>query len=254
MQPYQAQSLKLVLRNGHLRLVCGTLPTMMGPLNLPYCQKGLYFYVIPLLMGAPPTSTHQSTLKFLQKIHGAVCRLRPSFILALRIVLQFGIAKLDYVYEAMPPVPSQLSALQREVDVTALAALKLPKSMPKALLYAPLRARGFGVTHLATRLGLRYVLGFFKALNSRNALIKSSTRWLFLHPTPGVVDHDLFHLHRVLHEHHLQVLFPSFGTIAPAIDVFNILRQPLEKFGEVALFSDGSSRKNVLGWGALIAD
>jgi hypothetical protein len=184
-----------------------------------------------------------------------VCRSLPipANTLTLRIVLSFAVSQLDYVHDACPPHLAGLLPLQRLVDSILLAALRAPRSYPKALLYAPLRLGGLGGPHLAPRLELRFVRGALQALNSRNALSRRCCRALLspqrLQEIPG---NDLLVLQSLLAEHALEVSLPPHPSLTPAAEESELLRpyagQP------VLLVSDGSAPEGRLGWGAVVAD
>lgn len=118
------------------------------------------------------SGTFKPILRKLATIHASICRLRPHYILALRVALAFAISRLDFLYDAIPPPPVGLPSLQLAVNNLLTAALGVPRNFPKILLHAPLATGGFGVPHLARRFQLRYVTGVFQALNSRNALVR----------------------------------------------------------------------------------
>lgn len=118
------------------------------------------------------------TLQKLATIHAGVCRLHPHFTLTLRVVLSLAISRMDYIFDAVPPPATGLQSLQCAVDNALTAALGVPRSFPKALLYAPLGTGGLGVPHLVDRLELRYLSGVLRALNSRNSLVRhNQTHW-----------------------------------------------------------------------------
>lgn len=118
--------------------------------------------------------TFKPTLQKLATIHASICRLRPHYILALRVVLSYAISRLDYLYDAIPPPSPGPLSVQLAVNNTLTAALGIPRSFPKTLLYAPLSTGGFGFPHLNHRFQLRFIAGVLRALNSRNALVRNS--------------------------------------------------------------------------------
>ena len=243
---------KIQLVNGVLRYRTGTVLTIIGPLS--HRTHGLSLVGIPVVMGESATAATTATLSRLRLIHASIHRLQPSYTLALRVVLAFAIAKLDYIYDAIPPPPQQqLRAVQRATDMALTAALLIPKSAPKCLLYAPITAGGFGVPCLHTRFVLRYIGGIYKALNSRNSLVRTTIRWLVANPTAtGVTNSDgaLFSAH--LQTHHLSVSLPPHPSLPPAREHDRLLRP--WNGGNVALVSDGSVTSTAMGWGALVAD
>ena len=92
---------------------------------------------------------------------------------------------------------------------TLTAALRLPGSFPKSLLYAPMRAGGLGIPNLVSRFTLRFLAGVLRALNSRNHLLRHSTRWLLSTPAAiQVADDDISTFRALLDRHQLRLLTP----------------------------------------------
>ena len=244
------QAFRVDLRHGRLSYGTGAINTLLG--RIPLRRGGLLLAGVPLLMGERPSAALEKTLRRLRAIHTATRRLRPSFILTLRILLGFAVSQLDYTHDACPPHPAGLQPLQTTLDATALSALRAPRSFPKALLYSPLQRGGFGVPHLLHRLHLRFLLGVLKALDSRNALARRSTRHLFTHPTLlPVAGGDLLALHTLLAEHDLHISVPPHPDVLAAPELTQLLA-PYQG-GPVLLVSDGSSPPGCIGWGAVVA-
>ena len=57
----------------------------------------------PLVMGEPPTDKLQKLEEHLRALRSRVCRLRPSYLLCLRILHVYALSVTDSVFEAMPP-------------------------------------------------------------------------------------------------------------------------------------------------------
>lgn len=129
--------------DGALRLLRGVVDSSVGPLE--YATAGLSLVGIPLLMGEHPRDAVAKALGRLHAVQRGVCRLRPSFILVLRVVLLYAIAALDFVYDAVPPDAASLRMVQLAVDKALCASLRVPCTLPKTYLRAPLESGGFGV-------------------------------------------------------------------------------------------------------------
>ena len=100
--------------------------------------------------------------------------MRPAYVLVLRIVLAYVVSALDYVYEAMPPCPTRLRRTQRAVDRVLTRALRVPRNVPRALLWMPVAGGGFGFPHLYSRMRLWHVQGFLKAMDSHSVLVREN--------------------------------------------------------------------------------
>ena len=169
----------LVLCNRRLHYDRGTLPTTLGPLPMP--SGGFMLTGIPLVMDEHRCPQIAKAEASVAKIERALYRLRPACVLVLHIVLAYVILALDYVSEAMPPCAMHLRRTQRAVDrvlTRVLRALRnVPKAllwMPKALLWIPVAAGGFGFPHLYSRMRLRHVQGYLRAMDSRSVLVREN--------------------------------------------------------------------------------
>ena len=85
---------KLRRQGGRLQYIRGTVYAQVGALS--YARGGLSLAGIPLVMGAVPSPILQHTLQRLRLLHRGVVRLRPCFILVLRIVQGYALSKLTY--------------------------------------------------------------------------------------------------------------------------------------------------------------
>ena len=161
----------LVLRYRRLHYAPGTLPTTLGP--LPLQSGGFMLTGIPLVMGE-----HLGPQIAKAELGRTLYRLRPACVLILRIVLAYVISPLDYVYEAMQPCPTRLRRTQRAMDGVLTKPLRVPRKVPRALLWMPIAGGGFGFPHLYCRMRLRHVLGYLRAMDSRSVLVRENVRAL----------------------------------------------------------------------------
>lgn len=138
------------------------------------------------------------------------------------------------------------------MDAVHTVSPQVPRSTPKMVLHFPLSQGGFGCPRLVLTLALRYAAGVAAALNSRNALVRDTTRWLWTHrPKPLGAD-DFVELDQVLQAPRLMFSLPPHAQLRPAICVNCIQRsQPV---GPMLVVSDGSWNEKSLGWGAVVAD
>ena len=114
VNPTKLQTFKLRLQHGRLTYLPGNVPCQVNPLQ--HRRGGLALAGVPLVMGASVAPLLQPTLKKLRLIHSGILRLQPTYILALRIVLSFALARLDYLFGAVPPRLPALQPLQRATD------------------------------------------------------------------------------------------------------------------------------------------
>ena len=193
----------------------------------------------------------------LAKIGHALYRLRPVYVLVVRIVLANVVSALDYVYEAMPPCPTRLRRTQRAVDRVGTRALRVLRNVPRAFLWMPVTGGGFGFPHLYGRMRLRHVQGYLRAMDSGSVLVRENVRAL-RHPDhwKGLDSPDwevLFHaMAEVQPEVHI---LPAREAQPAAVD--NRVHRPYVS-GGVLLAADGAMEVTpngeTLGWGALMAD
>ena len=179
---------RIGLRSGRMVYVAGSCDTVVGTVR--FSKGGLQLAGVPLLTGAFPSEAAAKSVQRLGIVTHAFRRLSPPFILALRIVLGFGVARLDYVFDAMPVAADRLRESQRAVDNALLTSLQLPRSAARALLYTPLPSGGFGFPHLADRAAVRFVCGLLRLLDCRSVLAVRLARWLLVRPGALRVDGD----------------------------------------------------------------
>ena len=245
----------LVLHNRRLHYAPGTLPTTLGP--LPLQSGGFMLTGVALGMGKHPGPRIAQAEASLAKIERALYRLRPAYVLVLRIVLAYVVSALDYVYEAMPPCPTRLCHTQRAMDRVLTRALRVPRDVPRALLWMPVAGGGFGFPHLYSRVGLRDVHGFLRAMDSRSVLVRENVRAL-RHPDhwKGLDGLDQERLLHTMAKTHLEVHVLPAATAQPAAVDTPVYRR-YESAG-VLLAVDGAMEVTpdgaTLGWGALVAD
>ena len=167
---------RLFLRHRRLHYASGTLPTTLGPLQLQ--SGGFMLTGIPVVMGEYPAPQVAKAEASLAKVGRALYRLRPAYVLVLRIVLAYVVSALNYIYDAMPPCPTRLRRTQRAVDRVLTRALRVPRNVPRALLWMPVPSGGFGFPHLYSRMRLRHVRGYLRAMDSRSVLVRENVQAL----------------------------------------------------------------------------
>ena len=245
----------LVLRNRRPHYAPGTLATTLGP--LPLQSGGFMLTGVPLVMGEHPGPRGAKAEVSLAKIERALYCLRPAYVLVLLIILAYVVSALDYVYEAMPPCPMRLRRTQRAPDRVLTKVLWVPRNVPRALLWMPVAGGGFGFPHLYSRMRLRHVQGFLRAMDSRSILVRKNVRAL-RHPDhwKGLDGPDQERLLHTMAETHLEVhVLPAAAAQPAAVDMW--VYRPYES-GGVHLAADGAMEVtpegDTLGWGALVAD
>ena len=235
-------------QGGRLTYLEGHVDTLLGPLD--YQRGGLALCKIPLLMGEVPCDAIAKTLARAHQVQAACLRLQPPYALVLRVVLVFVVSRLDYLYGALPPTAASLAPLQRVLDAVLLRSLRAPPSTPTRQLHAPLVLGGFGAPVLELRFQLRFLRGFFRALNSRNLLVRESTRAALARGPVG--NEDVVAFQSICRRGHLSVVVVPSPEAHPSIPAV-VIQRPWAG-GDVVLVSDGSSPDGRLGWGALVAD
>ena len=174
---------------------------------------------IPLVMGEHPAPQVAKAEASLGKVERALYRERPDYVLVLRIVLAYVVSALDYVYDAMPPCPTHLRHTQRAVDRVLTRALRVPRNVPRALLWIPATSGGFGFPHLYSRMRLRHVQGYLRAMDSRSVLVRENVPVLS-HPDcwKGLDGPDQERLFHTMAEVNLEVCVLPAATPQPAAE------------------------------------
>ena len=172
-----------------------------------------------------PATALQKTASRLVRIHRGIHRNQPTYILSLRVALSYGVASLDPVSDALPIDASQLSHVQRALDAALTTALRVPSTVPKTYLYAPIASGGFGVPCLATRCSLRFILGTYRAATSRNDLVRRSVQYLLHRPhlLPAEAN-DVLTFTALCERWGLRLLYPPCPSLAPTTPTIVSLR------------------------------
>ena len=248
-------NVSLALRHRRLHYASGTLPTTLGTLQLQ--SGGFMLTGIPLVMGEHPATQVAKAEASLANAERALYRLRPAYVVMLRIVLAYVVSALDYVYDAMPPCPTRLPHTHPAVDRVLTTALRVPRNVPRALLWMPLTSGGFGFPHLYSRMQLRHVQGYLRAMDSRSVLIRENDRSLS-HPNcwKGLDGPDQESLFHTMAEVSLEVCVLPAASAEPATVDTQVYR-PYGS-GGVLLVADGAMETTpdagTLGWGGLVVD
>ena len=227
----------LVLRNRRLYYAPGTLPTTLGPLSPQ--SGGFMLTWVPLVMGKQPGPEIVKADASLAKIECAVYRLRPAYMLNLRIVLAYVVSALDYVYNATPPCPTRFRRTSRAEDRVLTGALQVPRNVPRALLWMPFAGGGFSFPHLYSPMCPRHVQGFLRAMDSRGVLVPENAHALrHLDHWKGLDGPDQERLLHTMAETRLEVhVFPAVTAQPAAVDTR--VRRPYES-GGVILAAEGA--------------
>ena len=139
-----------------------------------------------MLMGHKPTTCIDKMLVRLRKILGVTARLNPSFVLLPRILVAYAIAGLDYIFAVIPAQSAWLGQPQSLLKQILCRLVGLPKQVPNALLYTPLKAGGFGLEALYPHFQVKHTSTWLTNLNNRNALTRETCRyaWRLRSPPP----------------------------------------------------------------------
>ena len=108
---------RVALRAGKLVCLAGSVDTVVGP--VAFSRGAVSLAGVPLLIGAVPLAAVEGLVRRLGIVEHAFRRLRPSYILALRVVLGFGVSRLDYALDVVPVAAVRLRPCQRAVPFLA---------------------------------------------------------------------------------------------------------------------------------------
>lgn len=202
-------------------------------------------------MGDPPRAACLKALNRLRRIFSTVARLRPSYVLTLRIATAYGTATLSPLLDSLIiPLPL-LQPVQKAVYACTTVALRIPRSAPHALLKAPLLSGGFGTPDLASRNELQFLLTIYKAATNRNALVSRTVCHLIRNPTMlGPPPHDASCFLSLCAKWKLVLRMPPHSELSAVLPM--IVHSRRYQGGPVLLVSDGSAPSRLLGWGALV--
>ena len=172
---------------------------------------------IRLVMGEYPAPQVAKAEASLAKVGRALYRLRPAYVLVLRILLAYVVSALDYVYDAMPPCPTRLGHTQRALYRVLTRALRVPGNVPRALMWMLVPSGGFGLSRLYSRMRLRHVQGYIGAMDSRSVLVRENVRALS-HPDcwQGLDGPDQERLFHTVAEVSLEVCVVPAAAAQPA--------------------------------------
>ena len=129
---------------------------------------------VPLVVGEHPGPQIAMAGARLAKMERTLSDICPACVLVLRIVLAYMVSALDYVYGAMPPCLTRLRRTHRVVDMVLTRALWVPRNVPRALLRMLVASGGFGFPHEYSRMRLRHVQGFLRAMELRGVLVREN--------------------------------------------------------------------------------
>ena len=73
-------------------------------------------------------------------------------------------------------MPDSLRHTKWAVDRGLTRALRVPRNVPKVLLWMPVTSGGFGFPHLYSRIPLRHIQGYLRAMDSRSVLVRENVR------------------------------------------------------------------------------
>ena len=134
-----------IRRHGRtLRLGSGVIVSSTG--RIACSPSSLLLAGHPLVPGHLPQHTVSPFFRRLHQLSARLHHLQPSFILGLRCIISYAIAKVDYLAESTLFTDVQVARFQVAVNKVARHFLRLPSYFPLALLRSPLRAGGFALS------------------------------------------------------------------------------------------------------------
>ena len=246
----KAKTYHLRLKDRRLEYVKGTTVTTLG--DIKNSTDSLCMIGIPLVMGDVPSDRIKSAEQKMFKIAAGLRRSHPSYLLVLRVVLAFAVAKVDYVFDATPATQA-IKPLQSQIWKVIARALQVPATFPRAILQLHVDDGGFGAPLLEARFAARFLACFLRALNCRNACTRDNLRvmWSSNVSTP-LSHHDRASLLTLLRDNKVELLPQPSPRVSLARPIISVKRPYTS--GSVSLYSDGSCSGSAIGWGALVAD
>ena len=214
---------------------------------------------IPLLVGH---ERKECLVKFKSKLHRILTapgQTQPTYVLALRIILSFAVASLDYVFTVIPAKRECIAKHQILIERIVCAVLCIQKTLPKRWLYMLLSLGGFGIPEIETRFRLKCIAMWVSAPNCRNALTKQAFRfaWLIdITDTLRALDPRV--IREWLRYHKLNIVISDLeqGALQWTEPQIEIHRKKAR--GTICMMSDGSNGIihgiEVIGWAAVIGD
>ena len=153
----------MVYRVGHVDTVAGRL-TLQG--------SGPAIVGVPMVMGEDTSATTAALEEKLAKLRPALWRTRPSYVLAVRVVVAFAVSRAEYVYDVVPMGSKPFQKSQSQVDTILRDAIRLPQGYPRRVLWGSLASMGLGGPNLAARFAVRQVAVLLCAVNSRSVYVR----------------------------------------------------------------------------------
>ena len=157
-----------------LRFVEGRWDSFLGP--VPLEGGNLVMAGVPLVMGESPSEKLCKLEARLRAARSRMLRLRPFYLLCLRVVHVYALSVMNFIFEAMPPHEDLLRKAQVLLHPVLLACIGISWFVPLAPLYGVTASLGFCARLLLVRSRLRYVKGLFVALNSRSVYTRCMLR------------------------------------------------------------------------------
>ena len=108
------------------------VPTLIG--EVPVRRRGLHLAGVPLVTGEASLGPLHKCIRRLQLIRAGVIRLKPVYVLAVRITLGYAVSVLDFLYSSHRCPAAHAARAQSALDATQ----SLPVKCSHALLCQPL--------------------------------------------------------------------------------------------------------------------
>ena len=180
VHPDKLRAYCINLSAGKLVYRADTVYTNIGPLVTHH--SGLRVVGIPCVMGDDVSSLLAVSQRAAQNVLRSVCRYRPSYILALRIMLAYVVSSLEYKLAIVPVTVAELTPLQRLLNQTCRSAMGLPTWFPSSFLALPLQYGGLGVPNLHLRLLHRRMQTCVQASSCRSIYTRELVKGLISNP------------------------------------------------------------------------
>jgi hypothetical protein len=239
------------LKGGSLRYGKHTVPCSLGALETDL--SCLRMVGIPCVMGEDVLPILKPIEKAMHRLLAKVRHHRPSCILALRLLLSYEIASLDYRLSVVPVSGLSLRRLQILVHQVARSTIDVPCWFPSGVLVSPLRVGGLHFPVLDQRLRIRRILASLLTACCRSVYAREIVKGLISDPIWNEYAwSDPFHLRAALTALDLSIVIDPKDRL-PSVSIHGSWSQSPTASHIVAV-SDGSADDFRVGFSTVFVE